>query len=264
MTDPVQLRAPEVMGDAYFDVAAALRALELGAPVVFPPMHLTQVQIGARHLRFCSNYERDPIQKAQRKGQFYEREDLDEIARHLPEGARILDVGANVGNHALYFATQCAVDSVIVIEPNPRACAPLVANVILNDLGQIVRMEALGIGLGARSESGFSMTERARNLGAARMVPGEGDLPVHPGDALFAEEHFDLIKIDVEGMEMAVLEGLEATIARCRPLIFIEVDTARTAAFEAWCAAHDYHSRYEVRRYAANVNHLIQPIGDKP
>jgi len=263
MDGPVTLTAPDQLAADYFDHAAALAALESGAPLVFPPMQVTHVTLGGRPLVFCANYDRDPIQKTQRKGDFYERPDLEEIAKYLEPGARVLDVGANVGNHALYFATQCGAESVLVIEPNPLAQAPLVANVVLNNLQDVIRLEALGIGLGARSERGFSMTHQPRNLGGARMQAGKGALDVHPGDALFADEHFDLVKIDVEGMEMAVLEGLAETIARCRPLIFIEVDESHAAAFDAWCTAHRYTTRYEVRRYAANVNVLIQPIGEK-
>lgn len=254
----------DAQAEPYFDLRAALAALDSGAPVTFPPMMITRARIGGRDLVICTNYEKDPIQRTLRGGAFYEAADLHEVAKFLPPQARVLDVGANIGNHALYFSTQCGAASVIVVEPNPVALAPLVANIVLNDLGGIIRTEALGIGLGARSRTGMTMSSRDHNLGGARMMGDpQGQLEIHPGDALFADESFDLLKIDVEGMEMRVLAGLEQTIARCRPLIFIEVDEANATAFADWCAAQSYVPRYEVQRYAANRNYLLQPIGDR-
>nr|WP_245216280.1 FkbM family methyltransferase [Sagittula salina] len=196
-----------------------------------------------------------------RKGRFYEGEELRDVAKILPEGAGVLDVGANLGNHALFFATQAGAAQVLVIEPNPLALAPLLANVVMNELRGVIRTEALGIGLGARAESGFSIRRRVQNLGRSRMERGGGDaLELHPGDALFADEWFDLVKIDVEGIEMEVLEGMEKTIARCRPVIFIEVDNVNADAFGAWCGARDYGVHSKARRYPANLNCIVQPV----
>jgi FkbM family methyltransferase len=256
----VSLPAPETTGADYFDLGAALAALESGAALTFPPLRLTRVTLGGRALTFCGNFHRDPVQRAHCAGGFFEAEDLAEVARHLPKAARVLDVGANIGNHALFFATQCGAAQVTVIEPNPLALAPLVANVVLNGLEGVIRMEALGIGLGAESEGGLFMKRHDRNLGSTKMLRGRGgDLVVHAGDALFSEEHFDLIKIDVEGMEMEVLAGLEETIARCRPLLFVEVDDANAADFAAWAAARGYAALYDRRHHGANKNFLMAP-----
>jgi FkbM family methyltransferase len=263
----IRLPGADNLGDDYFDLGAALAAIEAGQAVTFPPFRVTRAKIGGRDLTFCTNFIKDPVQRILRKGRFYEEEDLRELAKFLPARPRILDVGANVGNHALFFATQCDAQSVIVIEPNPVALAPLVANIVLNDLTDVIRMEALGIGLGAQSETGLFMRRRHQNLGGTKMQrdaqgQGAGGLAIHPGDALFADEHFDLIKIDVEGMEMEVLAGLEATIARCRPMLFVEVDDTQTEAFLEWMGDRGYTSRYEVRRYAVNKNYLMQPLGE--
>ena len=260
---PVALPSPDRFEADYFDLPAALSALEDGRPLVFPPFRLTRTRIDGRDYTFCSNYDRDPIQKAQRKGGFYEADDLAEVAKHLPVAPNVLAVGANVGNHAIYFAARLAA-TVTVIEPNPVALAPLVANIVLNDLTHRIRMDALGIGLGAAPEAGLTLRPPARNLGGTRMERAKGGaLEVHPGDALFAEDTFDLIKIDVEGMEIEVLSGLQQTIRRCRPLLFIEVDETNRTAFNRWMAAERYAVIFETRHYGANVNFLVQPIGEK-
>lgn len=256
------LPRPEKTTEGYFDLPAALLALEDGRPLVFPPMQVTVCQIGGQALRFCSNFERDPIQRDHRAGQFFEARDLARLAEHLPPQPRVLDVGANVGNHALFFATQCAAARIVVVEPNPLALAPLVANVVLNGLTNVIALDALGVGLGAASEGGLFMKRHDRNLGATRMLRGQqGALETHAGDTLFAEEQFDLIKIDVEGMELEVLTGLQETVARCRPLIFVEVDATNAQGFAAWCAAHAYAEVFAID-HGGNMNYLIQPAGD--
>ena len=50
----------------------------------------------------------------------------------------------------------------------------------------------------------------------------------------------DLLKIDVEGMEMAVLSGAGATIARHRPALFIEVLDGTIPEFLAWTDLNGY------------------------
>lgn len=263
MSGTVTLPAPEATGADYFDLGAALAALKSGAPLVFPPFQVTRTRIGGCDLSFCSNYDRDPVQKTQRAGAFFEAEDLAQVAPHLPKAPRVLDVGANVGNHAMYFATQCGAQSVIVVEPNPLALAPLVANIVLNNLQDVIRMDALGVGLGAISEGGLFMKRHDRNLGGTKMLRNRGGtLEIHAGDMLFEDEHFDLIKIDVEGMEMEVLAGLEATIARCRPLVFVEVDDANATAFQRWCETHGYQVIFDVHHHGSNMNYFVQAIGD--
>lgn len=253
------LPPPRKLGQDYFDLPAALEALKAGKPLVFPPFCVTHVKVAGRVYNFCSNYKQDPIQRRQRSGQFYEPKDLGQIADHLPVAPRILDVGANVGNHALYFATQCNAH-VTVIEPNPVAMAPLVANVVLNGLQDRILLDHLGIGLGAGLETGLSMPLPGRNLGGTRMQKsGEGDLEVHAGDALFAGRSFDLIKIDVEEMEMEVIAGLDQTIRRCRPLLFVEVDDVNADEFLSWCRQENYGVVFETRQYRSNANYLVRP-----
>ncbi|MGX9353972.1 FkbM family methyltransferase [Roseobacteraceae bacterium S113] len=255
----MQMDAPETTGADYFDIDAARAALAEGRPVTFPAMQIVRSRIDGRDMTFACNFERDPIQNAHRAGGFYEAQDLAAIMARLPGAARVLDVGANVGNHALYFATHGA-SHVTVIEPNPLAMAPLVANVVLNALTDIISLDALGVGLGAASETGFAMKRHDRNLGATKMKRGQGgNLAVHAGDDLFAQTHFDLIKIDVEGMEMEVLAGLEATITRTRPVLFVEVDDAHGPAFDGWLAQRGYTSVQTFRHGAGNLNHLALP-----
>ncbi len=251
----VVLPRPELTGADYFDVDAALAALQAGHPVAFPPFEL----MCWGGLTFCLNMERDPIQRAIRRGEFYETEELEALQDIVPEGAVIFDIGSNIGNHALFFATRMKAAKVVVIEPNPLALAPLVANVVVNGLADVVDMTHLGVGLSNRNGGGFGMGRHDRNLGATKMKPGEGKLKVRRGDDLFAGLTPALIKIDVEGMEMGVLSGLAETIARARPLILIEVEDRQADPFTEWCAAMQYEVMRTVRHGHKNQNFLLKP-----
>ena len=255
----VALPLPELTDETYFDVDAARHALAAGAPVRFPPFELLHVpKMG---LNLCLNMARDPIQNAWREGVFFEADELAVLTRHIKSGAHVIDVGANVGNHALYFATRMGAQRVIVVEPNPLAIAPLMANVLLNRLDDVIDLSLLGIGLSDGSQGGFGMKRHDRNLGATKMFAGKGDLQVHAGDDLLDGEAPDLIKVDVEGMEIKVLSGLSRIISTHRPVILIEVDEQNANAFENWRNAHCYDVAHTIRHSRKNCNYLLTAGG---
>lgn len=69
----------------------------------------------------------------------------------------------------------------------------------------------------------------ASNFGGVSLGAAHGeDVPVVPLDQLEVSKA-KLIKIDVEGMELDVLAGAKATLARCRPILYVENDRAEKA-----------------------------------
>ena len=89
------------------------------------------------------------------------------------------------------------------------------------------------------------------------MLEGAGDIEVSSGDTLFEGITPQAIKIDFEGMEIAVLRGWKATISRARPLLLIEVDTTNDEAFQAWTASHGDGVVKVWQRYRSNRNYLL-------
>lgn len=226
------------------------------SPVLIPGI-VALVEFRQQKVRFFVSNLADTIQNCHANGNFYEYEELMIIQDNIAPGAVFLDIGSNVGNHAVFVGTYCDPKAMILIEPNPAAIQILELNLLLNAMTADVRHLGLGLSDGAsRAEAAWE----PNNLGGARMIAqDEGPIRLVSGDSLFAERNIDFIKMDVEGHEMAALAGLEATIAASRPKIFIEVDNANHAAFEAWCVSHDYVAINSYRRYRGNENFLVIP-----
>ncbi len=237
----------------------AQRALLANAADVLDGLQLTETEIEGREVTFATNMLRDPIQRRHRKGKFFEAEELGLMARYLPEGGTFVDIGANVGNHTIYAGLFLAARRIIPIEPNPLACRLLMLNIVLNGLSDQIVFDHIGVGAADVASDGFAMTERRKNLGASRMVAGEGDIRTVRPDEVLRDETPDFIKIDVEGMEMDVLRGLQKTIRRCRPVLLVECDRENIHDFADWRLANGFQIPASIKHYAENRNFLLVP-----
>lgn len=134
------------------------------------------------------------------------------------EGSAI-DVGANVGNHAVRFARRFK--EVTAFEPVAETFSLLAHNA---RLARNLRCHRVAI---SDAEGTAQLRVDSANRGASRIVtPGGSGLETVVMRRLdsFADECRDvrLIKIDVEGHEAGVIEGARAIIARDRPLVALE------------------------------------------
>ncbi|MCR5874967.1 FkbM family methyltransferase [Phenylobacterium sp. J426] len=221
------------------------------------PGVLTEFSHRGRQVRFFVKNMADAVQNFHLNGNFYEADTLSVIEGYLRPGDVFLDVGANVGNHAIYVALYCQPGEVIVVEPNPEAIPLLRANLALNYL--VVNTQHVGVGLSDAPRQVVAQFPR-NNLGAARMVEQEdGRLRLVVGDELFADRKIDFIKIDVEGHELGVLNGLKRTLAANRPTIFLEIDTANRDAVFAWIEEHGYEVAHAFRQYTLTQNVILRP-----
>ncbi|MDP2083225.1 FkbM family methyltransferase [Pseudotabrizicola sp.] len=158
----------------------------------------------------------------------YELEALEElIFPRMDRSGQAIDVGANIGNHSLFFARHFP--SVVSLEPHPRtfrllACnADLVPNVIALNLGA------------SSAETEISVAQDLLNLGATSVRPsdrpvGLGSKPVTlklvPIDIIpevAAAQRVSFIKLDIEGHEEAALRGAEKTLRRHGPIVAMEI-----------------------------------------
>ena len=179
------------------------------------------------------------IEREQMRGLFFEEEELRFLADRFPRGLRIVDAGANTGNHTLFFSAVMQAETVVPIEPLPRACAAIRAVVAENGLRN-VDLSRLGSAIGASRGRLRAVPSVTAGLGATHFVPDPlGAIPQAPLDDLVAGA-VDLVKIDVEGMEMQALEGAARLIAAQHPHLYIEVLDTKIAEFMNWVDRNAY------------------------
>ena len=199
--------------------------------------------------RWIIDNPNDVIQRYHKEGRFYEIEDLLFMSEHINDGDVILDIGANVGNHAIYLSKNTKASKIIVIEPIDKAYKVLLANVALN-YAHNIDLNYIGFALGHIDTVGYPyMHTGENNLGGTRLsassIPDKNIITFPPvqvfrGDNFFSNEKIDFIKIDVETMEMFVLEGLQETITKNKPKIYIEVMQYNLDEFNAWLEKNSY------------------------
>lgn len=162
-----------------------------------------------------------PGASASMTGLWYERlPDLEEMmfALHtLQPGDVFVDIGANQGAWSLLLAGHGA--SVHAFEPIPLTRQRLEANVALNaeDVRRRITVHAVALGR-TREQATFTCEEDAGNhrlnetAGSRTSGKGEIVVEVDTADAVLAEVAPKLIKIDVEGEELSVLEGADRVL----------------------------------------------------
>lgn len=136
-----------------------------------------------------------------------------------------LDIGALHGIFALTFVKSEVGRSAIAIDASSRAFARLIYNVHKNQL----QREITTVECALSNEDGhlpMNYTwEHAIAAGPGENGSSDVLVPMTTGDRLCQQFGFlpDAVKIDVEGHEVKVLQGLLSTIKTRRPLIFLEV-----------------------------------------
>ncbi len=143
----------------------------------------------------------------------------------IQKGDYVLDVGANIGFHTLYFAELVgATGQVRAFEPVPKNFKALEANIRLNNFNHI---KAQKMALSNKEEQLYIQAdENSENPGTFNLFELNGDTLIHcyRGDEIIGTERVDFIKIDVEGYESFVIDGLLETIKKNRPRIIFEYD----------------------------------------
>jgi FkbM family methyltransferase len=195
-------------------------------------------------VRFLIDDHLDEVQRHIFNGSFYEEDQLSVHKTLIPRNSRIMDVGANIGNHTVYYGMFCKPEMIISVEPNPRAFNLMQKTLSANNILNIV--ELLPVALGEAEAFGVlnQMEAEFHNLGGVSIdfaeAGAEGALPIRTGDSVLAGRSVDFIKIDVESTEMQVLCGLKNTINSCRPIMSIEVMKDNWDSFKQWRQVNNY------------------------
>ena len=149
----------------------------------------------------------------------------------------VLDVGANVGCTSMLFG-QLA-ERVISFEPSPSTYALLRKNLAAADLPNVT---PVNLGLG-REDGAFELTfapdNRSGGFVSDNITASDGHsvekISIAAGDRWLREAGYvqvDFIKIDVEGFERNVIEGLAGTLAASKPVVVLELNHWCLNAFQ--------------------------------
>lgn len=198
----------------------------------------------AGELRFqCTN-----AQTLRRACTFYIKEagTVAWLDRVLQPGDVFLDVGANVGIYTLYGAQRVgAAGHVFAVEPHLRNAVALMENLRINDFGQRVSLLTTALAEGTRAarfdylewRTGSSHSQLAGDadtpvgaVQAAARASGISELKVAQSvDSLIAQGAIrtpNVVKIDVDGIELSILAGMRGMLTSAGKPRSVQVECA--------------------------------------
>lgn len=138
----------------------------------------------------------------------------------------VLDIGAYTGIYSLIALSTNSEAKVVSFEPNPFQASVLRENIEANNFAnrttilEFALSDIDGYGKLSVKESRESNGSSMASLSAGSRTLAE--VEIHKLDSLFTNLKFDLLKIDVEGGELAVLKGGQALLTQNRPIIIAE------------------------------------------
>jgi FkbM family methyltransferase len=181
---------------------------------------------------------------------------LDLRRRFYGDGVLAIDCGANIGVHTVEWAVaMTGWGSVIAIEAQERIYYALAGNIAINNCFNAVAVHAA-----VSSEAGVMKVplpdyRKPSSFGSLEMRQREGNEFIGQQidyseantvairkitlDAL-QRPRVDLIKIDIEGMEMEALEGAQATIEKCHPILLVESIKSGGDRLRPWLEQRGY------------------------
>ncbi len=181
--------------------------------------------------------------------------------KYFCERARdVVEFGANTGVYSIVGARVPGVLRYTAIEPHPRCADVLRRNLRLNHVSNVTVVEAAVVG-----SEGPSQMELCVPFLDADLTPTGGSLVLSqysdrkPRETILVRtvearpyvENADLIKMDIEGQELSVLEAVQDILATRKPTIFLEVlpdnlrlreyipELCRLCGYEAYAIAED-------------------------
>jgi FkbM family methyltransferase len=193
-----------------------------------------------------------------------------ELVSRVSAGDTCIDVGANIGVHAVALARAVGpTGRVVAIEADPAVADRLDANVLLNGLEnvRVVRAAAhatsgLTLGLNTTPPSSRSHAQGSL-LRLGHLTGSVVAVPTLKVDDLGLRD-VRLVKVDVEGAEWDVLQGALTTLERDHPTIVFEFNRSYSPRpfddYRALLAAVGYQSIFEIPDPSGRVMLSPQPL----
>ena len=203
--------------------------------------------------------------KIAKNNMFYEHQLL-EKARSLGLEGVYIDIGENIGNHSIYFNRFCNSTKVYSFEIDETIFAILKNNMEHNCEEGTYHLEDIGM-LDKKRFVDLSDTNHL-NAGMTKIVNVDGtDREVDTLDNVMqGVDNIALIKIDVEGFELEIIQGAQHILETQSPVIFAELATKdEFKQFKQAVAEFGYST--DMVNYAATPTYMFVkasiPVGTK-
>lgn len=189
-----------------------------------------EITAGFRGLRLCVPAN-DVIMAPGLVGGYYEKLELDVFEQLAAVSQTIIDVGGNIGIYCCVAAGQASATSKIVtFEPVPENVRYLRRNLEENGQGARVAVEQQAVGMTSGSIELYLLAgSTCKHSASARNALDSTTSITVPAVSLdaYARQQLqhrpvELLKVDVEGYEGAVLRGARRTLREDKPTLFIE------------------------------------------
>ncbi|EAK5278028.1 FkbM family methyltransferase [Campylobacter jejuni] len=139
------------------------------------------------------------------------------------------DVGANIGNHSIYWSTNNCFSKIYSFEPIRETYDILTKNIQINNLEN--KIIPYNLGIGEKESYAKIKVYSLNNIGANQIEVLENNFEQSNIKIISLDEfgnknaisNIDFIKIDVEGFEKQVLLGSKELIKRFKPLMLVEI-----------------------------------------
>jgi FkbM family methyltransferase len=148
----------------------------------------------------------------------------DQLASALAErlcakGMTFVDVGAHIGSVIAAVLRRGDAARIIAIEPIPEKVIALRRKFPSLEVHECALGPTDGMAefFVDTERSGYSSLERSEHMRSARKI----SVKIRPLDSI-AMKDVDVIKIDVEGAELGVLQGASLLVETCRPTVIFE------------------------------------------
>ena len=202
----------------------------------------------------------------------YSQPEVELFDQLLAPGCVVVEVGANIGVHTLFFAQAVGPEGrVIAFEPQRIIYQMLCGNMAINS---ITNVHCWNVAVGAAAGELIVPQidyRRDNNFGGVELCDRSAGEAVQVGtlDSLNLEQCY-LIKIDVEGMEEQVLRGAAGTISRLKPTLYVECDriekeASLLRAIDALGYAGYWHRchLFNPQNFAGNQNNVFGNVGSR-
>lgn len=221
------------------------------------------VKFEANQAAFAVAYPSDDYQYRQylRTGYLYEYDFLgyiNYVAGHL-KCQTFYDVGSCFGGHSAFISAMSDLH-VYCFEPNRASLSYLEKTAALSN---IPRSNIFNVAIGSQ-RTYAELRHCKENFGQSFVSQSAtGDIVMHSLDSFISTSHIrvpDMIKIDVEGFEMEVLDGAETVLKHCKPEIFVEILNPDTSGIFSLLGGHGY---VQAARFGKNYHFTRANVADR-